>query len=109
MEKYSELFYQVRSNNKRMENIDKNHGERTFYKNDVSDSFSVRMISVMLILVSVMFLKQSGVFDESRAYQSVMAEIHRQVTVKEIESVVTNTTVYPFFDWMDNKNSDDSY
>lgn len=119
MGRYSDLLYQAKSNNKRIESVDKAKKEHTFYNNrtkkdgvnyplqkadiESNESFSIRMIAVMLILVAVMFLKQTGIFDESEAYESAMAEIHRQVTVEEIESIITEDAVYPVMNWIKSK------
>ena len=125
MEKYSELFYQARSNNKKLKNIDKYRRERTFYNNEPlkdrtnfsyqnidayeNDSFSIRMIAVMLVLVAVMFLKQTGILNENQAYQTVMAEIHRQVSTEEIESAVTDRAIYPVMNWINDQKNGQSY
>ncbi|MGN0204207.1 MAG: hypothetical protein ACI4BB_06670 [Coprococcus sp.] len=116
MNRYSDLFYQVKSNSKKIESIDKIKREHTFYNNETkkyrknyphqqadvesNESFSIRMIAVMLLLVVVMFLKQTGVFDENMAYESMMAEIHRQITAEEVESIVMDDTVYPVLNWI---------
>lgn len=55
-----------------------------------SESFSIRMIVVMLILSAMMFVKQTDLLEGNEAYQSVMAEIHRQVTVEEVKDVFLN-------------------
>ena len=40
---------------------------------------------------------------ENNVYESVMAEIHRQTTIKEIESMIKEDTVYPVMNWINGK------
>ena len=84
MNRYTDLFYQNRNNNKRIDNIDKIRKEHTFYNNEdakhstyhlnrkvddtAHESFSIRVIAVMLILAIAMFLKQTNAFNENNVY-----------------------------------------
>lgn len=105
MNNYSDLFNQVKSNSRRIEKIDKQKKLQSDYhsgycspkkmETEENDGFSIRMIAVMFVLVITMFLKQSGVFDDNAVYEAVMAEIHRQTTIEEIEHAVEENAVQP--------------
>lgn len=118
MNRYSDLFSQARNNNKRIENIDKKKQEYIFYHSEPSkiscrhnpkidtepsETFSIRMIIVMLILVTTMFFKQAGVFNHNSAYEAVMAEVTKQLTMEEIESAISDSAVYPVMNWFNDK------
>lgn len=118
MSRYSDLFSQARNNNKRIENIDKKQRGYTFYHSEPSkvsrrhnqktdtepsESFSIRMIIVMLVLVTTMFFKQAGIFNHNSAYEAVMAEVTKQLTIEEIESAISESAVYPVMNWFNDK------
>lgn len=110
MEMLTDIRTQAKRNAIKMDNVDRKFERQTFYKNSacqnteqpMSDSinyragyaeheestFSIRMILVMLLLAVTMFLKQEDVLNNNEAYQSVMAEIHRQVTLEDVGEAV---------------------
>lgn len=119
-ERYTDMLQEAKHNNKRIENIERKRQRYTFYpeestkdrnhylsQNDdlagisrkrdgeEAESFSMRMIAVMLILVVAMFLKQTGIFTENAACQTVMAEIGRQLTIEDIEAMMGDDGVHP--------------
>ncbi len=118
MSRYSDLFSQARNNYKRIENIDKKKQGYTFYHSEPRkvdcrhnqkietepfESFSIRMIIVMLVLVTTMFFKQAGIFNHNSAYEAVMAEVTKQLTIEEIESAISESAVYPVMNWFNDK------
>lgn len=107
MEILTDIRTKAKRNAEKMKSVDRNFEKQAFYKDgDIKNiehtfqeyknystgydesSFSIRMIIVMLLLAVTMFLKQEDVLDNNNTYQSVMAEIHRQITIDDVNEAV---------------------
>jgi hypothetical protein len=72
-----------RSSTKSIDNIYFSDVTRYPIKNE-TETFSTRILVVMLILSCVFFLKQEVVLDDSSFYQHTMAEIERQISLDDV-------------------------
>ena len=99
MDNYFEMEAAQKSNYRRLRQLDKKQKHSI-----VRDSFSTRMIIVLLILSVTMFLKQTDVLSGNRVYASAMAEIQRQTDVEQLKEKIETTIVTPVMNQLNSRH-----
>ena len=104
MDNYYEMEAERKSNSRRLRQVGRRKTEKKLYaENEKNNTFSMRMIIVMLILSGVMFLKQVQLLDGSVVYEMTMSEMQKQLTVEDIRKTVVEDGVYPVMNWIEER------
>ena len=101
MDDYYEMEAEQRNNSRRLRQMGRKKGRNDMsFQSERRNTFSGRMIVVVLILSVTMFLKQLRLLDDSSVYQAAMTEMQKQLTVEDVRKAVVEEGVYPVMNWL---------